>query len=138
MSANEKNVIEVVTGILKNDQNEILIAQRPKNKPKGGYWEFPGGKIELGENAFSALKREFFEEIGVEISSANHLANFSYHYEKESLQINLQVWLIEKYTGVPYGKEGQVIQFIKNNQLHEFNFLEANNPILDHLKYGKF
>ncbi|HEX3172180.1 MAG TPA: NUDIX domain-containing protein, partial [Burkholderiales bacterium] len=56
--------IEVVAAVIYNERGEFLLAQRPPGKPYAGYWEFPGGKVEPGEAAAAALKRELHEELG--------------------------------------------------------------------------
>ena len=61
----KKNWIPVVAGILKKD-HKILVGQRPENHTLAGLWEFPGGKIELGETPEEALARELNEELGIE------------------------------------------------------------------------
>jgi len=61
MSFNKKIVEEVVVGILLNKNGEILIAKRRNNQFMPGYWELPGGKIEVGENKKSSLKRELLK-----------------------------------------------------------------------------
>jgi 8-oxo-dGTP diphosphatase len=61
----KKNWIPVVAGILKKD-DKILVGQRPENHTLAGLWEFPGGKIELGETPEEALARELNEELGIE------------------------------------------------------------------------
>lgn len=61
----KKNWIPVVAGLLKKD-NKILVGQRPENHTLAGLWEFPGGKIELGETPEEALARELNEELGIE------------------------------------------------------------------------
>ncbi len=55
-----KNKINVVAGVIVNSDKKILLAKR-----KSGKWEFPGGKVELGETNQKALERELFEEFGV-------------------------------------------------------------------------
>jgi len=60
-------VLNVAVGIIKNQFGEILISQRAKEAHQGGLWEFPGGKLEPGENTYQALKRELFEELGITI-----------------------------------------------------------------------
>lgn len=62
-----KNVIRVVGGILENYKGEILCTLRNKDSLFGNLWEFPGGKIELGETSENALEREILEELNVKI-----------------------------------------------------------------------
>jgi 8-oxo-dGTP diphosphatase len=60
-------VVEVAVGVLIDAAGAILLGQRPVGKPYAGYWEFPGGKVDDGENEYEALIREFKEEFGIEI-----------------------------------------------------------------------
>ena len=62
--------IDVAVGILMKPNGDVLLGQRPEGKPYAGYWEFPGGKVDPGETILDALKREFVEELGMEIVSA--------------------------------------------------------------------
>src|SRR3972149_10911698 len=57
--------IEVVAAVICNERDEFLLAQRPAGKVYAGYWEFPGGKVEDGETAAAALRRELHEELGI-------------------------------------------------------------------------
>ena len=68
MSSNKKIIEEVVVGILLNKNGQILVAKRRNNQFMPGYWELPGGKIEVGENKKDSLKRELFEELGVTVN----------------------------------------------------------------------
>ncbi len=60
----------VAVGILQKPNGDFLLCQRPKNKVYAGFWEFPGGKVEKGEELETALKREIQEELNLEILSA--------------------------------------------------------------------
>ncbi len=62
--------VDVAVGILMKDNGDVLLAQRPEGKPYAGYWEFPGGKLEVGETVEDALRRELHEEIGITIGAA--------------------------------------------------------------------
>lgn len=66
----DRQVVEVAVGVLVRADGAFLLTSRPTGKPYAGYWEFPGGKLELGESVEQALRRELLEEIGITIHSA--------------------------------------------------------------------
>ena len=59
--------VDVAAGILIDGKGHILLAQRADHQHQGGKWEFPGGKIEVGETPEQALCRELQEELGVQV-----------------------------------------------------------------------
>ena len=63
--------VDVAVGVLINPEGEFLLTSRPAGKVYAGYWEFPGGKLEAGESVEDALRRELFEEIGIEIGAVH-------------------------------------------------------------------
>lgn len=63
--------VDVAVGVLINPEGEFLLTSRPEGKVYAGYWEFPGGKLEAGESVEDALRRELFEEIGIEIGAVH-------------------------------------------------------------------
>lgn len=65
------SVVEVAVGILLDRHKRALVARRPQGKSYAGYWEFPGGKLEAGESARTALIREFREELGLHTDAEN-------------------------------------------------------------------
>ena len=68
------NIVVLVSGILKNDQGQILLLLRGENnKTNKGLWQLPEGKIEFGEQPEAALRREIKEETGIEITSSKIL-----------------------------------------------------------------
>jgi 8-oxo-dGTP diphosphatase len=125
-------LVNVAVGIVIDSNRKILIAERPCDKIKAGFWEFPGGKVENGETVFEALKREFQEEVGIVVNSA--LPFMDICYEKQETKVLLNTWIIKDYEGYPVGKENQVIQWIDVMQLDDFIFLEANKTIIEKLK----
>jgi 8-oxo-dGTP pyrophosphatase MutT (NUDIX family) len=66
---NSRNILFVVAAALTNDKGEILLQQRPMDAQMGGLWEFPGGKVDLGESPENALVRELEEELGIIVSA---------------------------------------------------------------------
>ena len=124
------NVVKVAAAIIRQD-DKVLIAKRPKDKHKGGYWEFPGGKIESNETATQALQREILEELAItiELPVAFHKLEFSYP-EKT---VELDFYLVESFSGEPQGLEGQEICWANIDSLSQFKFPEANVPVVDKL-----
>lgn len=81
--------LRVVAGIILNQERQVLLAQRPPGKLLAGFWEFPGGKIESGESAQDALKRELKEELKLDIQIQKHLGVFPYTYEWGSIDLHV-------------------------------------------------
>ncbi len=67
----DRKVVEVAVGVLIQADGRFLLTSRPRGKVYEGYWEFPGGKLEQGENVEQALRRELLEEIGVSVGKVH-------------------------------------------------------------------
>ncbi len=80
------DIIKVVCGIIIKD-NRVLICRRKVEKSLGGYWEFPGGKVEDSESYEESLKRELVEELGLEVSIDSHFMNNTHRYEKATIEL---------------------------------------------------
>ena len=66
----DRPVVDVAVGILVKPDGSFLLTSRPGGKVYAGYWEFPGGKLEVGETVDDALRRELFEELGIRVETA--------------------------------------------------------------------
>ena len=115
-------------GIIVDNQQRILISKRPIHKLKGGFWEFPGGKIEKGETPEQALVRELQEEVGILVLEYNKLMQHYHDYTEHSAL--LEVFMVNSFEGEAQSLEGQEIQWITENELPNYNFLEANIEII--------
>jgi len=124
------NVVEVVAAVIRRD-TQVLIALRPKKAHKGGLWEFPGGKVEPNETQLNALKREIKEEIAIEVFSAKAWKDIRFDYPDKS--VHLFFWLVEEFQGSPKGAEGQQVIWADISSLNDYDFPEANQPIVDEL-----
>ncbi|MBO6826372.1 MAG: 8-oxo-dGTP diphosphatase MutT [Sneathiella sp.] len=119
---------------LVDDDNRILIAQRPEGKSMAGLWEFPGGKVEVGESPEVALIRELKEELSIDVTEAC-LAPFtfaSHGYEKFHLLMPLYV--CRRWNGTPIPAEGQVLKWVRANQLKEYPMPPADIPLIAMLR----
>lgn len=97
--------IDVAVGILIKPNGEVLLAQRPPGKPYAGYWEFPGGKVEPGEPIIAALKREFMEELGIDIVAAEPWCGVAHVYPHA--HVRLHFYISRDWRGEPQSLEGQ-------------------------------
>ncbi len=97
--------IDVAVGILIKPNGDVLLGQRPAGKPYPGYWEFPGGKVEPDEAIFDALKREFIEELGLHIVSAEAWCGVEYVYPHA--HVRLHFYISRHWHGEPQSLEGQ-------------------------------
>ena len=130
-----KPPLQVAVGIIFNDQQQILVAQRKKASHLQGYWEFPGGKLEPGEDSYQALCRELKEEIGIEVKTASPLTKIFHNYDQ--FDVNLHIWQVNLFTGQPKGAEGQIIHWIPLQELHTLELPPANQKLVAFLQDKK-
>ena len=131
---NNKPIVHVAVGVLLNEKHEVLVALRPEDSHQGGRWEVPGGKVEEGESIQYALNREFEEELGISVRDCTPLTQVRHDYGDKSVM--LDVWCIEEFSGVPRGREGQLIEWRALSKLQEADFPKANVAIIHALKAG--
>src|ERR1700688_2697091 len=106
----------------------VLIAQRPPAKHLAGGWEFPGGKLEPGEERLAGLARELQEELGIAIATPRPLIRVRHAYP--SREVLLDVWIVRHYRGEPRGLDGQALRWCTRDELAEVELLPADGPIV--------
>ena len=122
--------IHIVAGIIFNsDKSQVFITKRPEHLHKGGFWEFPGGKVELGETVEQAMIRELDEEIGISVTEQMVFENLKHDYPDKSLEFDFM--LVTAFNSEPYGKEGQDGLWVPVSDLVDYTFPEANRPIVE-------
>lgn len=124
--------IHVAAGVILNTHREVLLALRPAHKHQGGLWEFPGGKVEVGERVEDALNRELQEELGLSVLQSKPLLLIEHDYGDR--HVTLDVWLVSSFAGEPAGREGQELRWVSISALSELSFPAANAPIVQHLQ----
>lgn len=110
------------------EEGQVLIAKRPAHLHQGGLWEFPGGKLDLGESVEQALVREIKEELDIVIKPLRPLIKI--HHDYGDKKVLLDVWLVQHLEGKPLGCEGQLIEWLPVTQLKNRKFPEANRSII--------
>jgi len=105
----ERAVVQVAVGVLVRGDGAFLLTSRPAGKPYAGYWEFPGGKLEAGENVRAALDRELHEELGVQVLSAHAWHDEMVDYPHAL--VHLHFWLVSAWEGELRMLEGQTFSW---------------------------
>ncbi len=122
------NPIHVAVAVIQNAAGEVLISKRPAHLHQGGMWEFPGGKLEPGETLAQALKREIYEELGLEVKAHSPLICIIHHYPDRA--VLLDVHRVTNFIGSPEGREGQLLRWLLPGQLKNHPLLPADRPIV--------
>ena len=136
MNVKQALPIDVAVGILLKSNGDVLLGCRPAGKPFAGYWEFPGGKVEQGESVLDALKREFEEEVGVQILSADPWCGVEHVYPHA--HVRLHFFISRAWKGEPEAREGQELAWQGSVAVEPV--LPATVPLLewlDRIRYGE-
>lgn len=120
--------VHVAAAVIRDEQGRVLLAQRAAKQHQGGFWEFPGGKVEAGESVEQALKRELAEELGIAVEQARPLLQVAHDYSDK--QVLLDVWEVSRFSGQAQGLEGQPLVWVSAQQLPHYEFPAANAPIV--------
>ncbi|MDF1831321.1 MAG: 8-oxo-dGTP diphosphatase MutT [Porticoccaceae bacterium] len=121
--------IHVVAGVIYgSSKQQVLIARRPEHLHQGGLWEFPGGKVVSGESPEQALKRELFEELAIEVNDCAPFLLTEHDYSDKLIE--LDVWAVHGFSGLPKGNEGQRVCWVEISALNDYQFPAANYAVL--------
>jgi len=120
--------IPIAVGVVTDPLGQVLIARRPPDAHQGGLWEFPGGKLEPGEDVLQALRRELREELGIELESMRPFIQVRHAYHDK--EVLLDVWRVSRWRGEARGQEGQTIGWVAPEVLDNYAFPEADRPII--------
>jgi 8-oxo-dGTP diphosphatase len=132
--AGDVPIILVVAVALVDIDGRVLIAQRPKGKSMAGLWEFPGGKVEEGEQLEAALIRELEEELGIDVSE-NCLAPFTFaSHSYGEFHLLMPLYVCRVWDGTVTPKEGQVLKWVRPLQLKEYPMPPADVPLVAMLR----
>ncbi len=118
--------------VIWNNQGKILIDRRRLGGLLGGLWEFPGGKIEIGETMKACIVREIREELAIEVEVGDHLITIDHSYSH--FRVTLNVYHCHHLSGEPQPLECDEIRWVTVDEIDQFPFPEANIQIIEALR----
>ena len=128
-------MIRVVAGLIIRG-GEILICQRTRHQSKPLKWEFPGGKIETGEQPRDALRRELEEELGIQAHVGDEVERITHTYQ-DGGTVELRFYEVRSFSGELENRIFRDIQWVHRTRLPEYDFLEADVPMVREIANGK-
>jgi 8-oxo-dGTP diphosphatase len=122
-------IILVAAVTLLNEEGKVLLAKRPPGRPLAGLWEFPGGKVDPGEDPETALIRELMEELGIEIARADLVPlTFASHAYPE-FHLLMPLYLCKRWEGDIAAQENQELLWVKPDELRLYDMPPADEPL---------
>jgi 8-oxo-dGTP diphosphatase len=111
----------------------VLIAQRPAGKSMAGLWEFPGGKVELGERPEESLIRELKEELGIDVKE-ECLAPLTFaSHRYPDFHLLMPLYVCRRWGGFMQAREGQTLKWVRPTDLRDYPMPPADEPLISHL-----
>jgi 8-oxo-dGTP diphosphatase len=124
----------VAAAALINGDGAVLLAQRPQGKSLAGLWEFPGGKIESGEDPEAALCRELAEELGLDVDPKDLKPLTFASHAYPDFHLLMPLWTAHRWRGEPKGQEGQHLAWVQPQDLDSYPMPEADIPLVSILR----
>jgi 8-oxo-dGTP diphosphatase len=125
----------VVAGLIIQN-GKLLVCQRTRHQTMPLKWEFPGGKIEEGEQPRDALRRELEEELGILAKIGNEVARIQHEYPNGGM-VELRFFEVREYQNEIENRIFKDIQWADPKDLPKFDFLEADLTLVNDLAAGK-
>jgi 8-oxo-dGTP diphosphatase len=130
----KKDLIIVSAVTLVDHDGRVLISKRPAGKYMSGFWEFPGGKLEIGETPEECLIREIKEEIDINLSNfCFSPLTFSLN-EYDEFNILLLLYVCREWEGIILGKEKQELKWVFPKDLYDKNLLPADKELIPFIR----
>lgn len=125
----------VVAALIVKD-GKILACQRTRHQSMPLKWEFPGGKIEEGEQPRDALRRELDEELGIDATIGDEVVHMRHEY-KNGNAVELRFFVVYEFKGEIENRIFRDMQWLERSELPSFDFLEADLKLVSDLAAGK-
>jgi 8-oxo-dGTP diphosphatase len=125
-----------VVAALIMQKGKILVCQRTRHQTMPLKWEFPGGKIESGEQPRDALRRELDEELGIDAKIGEEVARIQHTYRNGGA-VELRFFVVREFTGEIENRIFRDLQWADRKKLPSFDFLDADLALVKDLAAGK-
>ena len=122
-------ILEVVGALIRDSKGRILSCRRPSNDVWGGWWEFPGGKVDVGEKQSQALRREIMEELCIEVNPRIKLASISHDYEDRHVDLHIWDCGVHDPSSIKLLEHDEV-RWLDISELDAVNWLPADVPLI--------
>jgi len=125
-----RKMLTVVAAALVDRDGRLLVQQRPEGKPMAGLWEFPGGKLELGETPEAALIRELSEELAIDV---DHACLAPACFASDTLgdkHLLLLLYVCRKWRGTPVAQHATALRWVRPVELHALDMPPADTPLI--------
>lgn len=124
--------VEVAAGLLRDGEQVLVCQRRADASAHPLKWEFPGGKLEPGEDRFDGLRRELREELGIELLKAAPLISYEHRYVERTVLLDL--WVVDAYEGEPRALDAPALRWVALDDLENVGLLEADRPMIGALR----
>ena len=125
------DLLVIVAAALVDADGRVLVQQRAVGRAMAGLWEFPGGKIERGESAETALVRELKEELGISTETACLApAGFGTAPIEDGRQLLLLLYVCRKWSGIPKALDAAALRWVRPLELHDLPMPPADLPLI--------
>jgi 8-oxo-dGTP diphosphatase len=125
----------VVAALIMKD-GKVLVCQRTRHQTMPLKWEFPGGKIEEGEQPRDAMRRELEEELGITAIIGDEIARILHEYPNGGM-VELRFYVVREFRGEIENRIFRDIQWSLPNALPKYDFLDADLTLVKDLAAGK-
>ena len=131
---NRKTEIQVAVGVVSDASGKLLVTRRPGGTHLAGYWEFPGGKIETGEDPEDALHRELKEETGILLTEVSFWKTLHHDYPSKRVSLHFFRCRLHPDSPLPLPIQVTEVHWAEIGELDSSQFPPANIPIIEALR----
>lgn len=132
-TATQPKAIDVVCLVAIDNKDQILVTQRAEDKPLPLLWEFPGGKVDQGESAEIALRREIIEELGLDLDALTRLPSVTHHYTFGTIRLIPFITLLKTRPDLSQLNAHAAARWIALHDWDQLQWAPADVPIIERL-----